>query len=140
MTELIIRDVAPTPATQSRMELLSDVRTALASVARDLIPSAHQVTLQARPPAVVLRIPGATNEATEAALHLLAGEMKAVAEATMPQLPLRFVVIGGSEAAGIEITPIEAPAEEAAYPYFHVIHRADLRHLRRTDYMKGHAP
>ncbi len=113
------------------MELLSDVATALRTIAGEFLPSAYVVTLQQHPrPLITLRIPGATNTATESALHVLAEAFKRTTDVNLPALPLQYLVIGGSEAAGIEITP--AKGEAIRYPTFHRITRHDIRDFRRT--------
>lgn len=126
---IITRDAPPTPRRQTTLELLDDVRLAIAGFAKDFIPAHHTTELRHRPPMVIFRIPGATSPEAEAALHVMAEAVKAATDRNLPALPLQYLVIGGSEAAGIEITPA---AEAIRYPTFHIIHRHDLRDLRYT--------
>lgn len=88
------------------MELLTDIASALRSITRDFLP--HTIfTIEAKagpPQCVVLRVPGATSEPIQVTLKQLAESMRDVTDRTIPSLPLRYTVIGGSEASGIEIT------------------------------------
>lgn len=127
--QIITRDQAPTEARQGTMELLADVAQALRRVAHDYLPGHFAVGLNQHPPAIELRVPGQTNAVVEAALHVLAEELKAVTDKNLPALPLKYVVIGGSEAAGIEITP---EGEALRYPTYHRLTRHDVGHLRLT--------
>lgn len=91
--------------TEITMELLGDVAKVLDSVGRDLMPLVQfTVVTQSQPPAVVLRVPGQTNKPIEALLKELAEATRDVTDKAIPSLPLRYLVVGGSEAAGIEVT------------------------------------
>lgn len=87
------------------MELLGDIAKVLDSVARDILPLVpFVVSTQANPPAVVLSIPGQTGKPIQSLLQELAEATRDVTDKTIPSLPLRYMVIGGSEASGIEVT------------------------------------
>lgn len=107
------------------MELLTDIATALQSVAKDYLPvQKFTVFLTTQPHAAVLQIPGSTSEAAEAALYDLASAVKASTDKTLPSLPLQYRVIGGSEAAGIEISA----APDANPVYGHIIKAKAVLH------------
>lgn len=125
---IISREGPPTVARQSTMELLTDVATALQSVAKDYLPATFRIAVPHTPPQVVLQIPGATSAVAEAALRDLAAHCKAVTDKALPSLPLEYRVIGGSEAHGIVISP--ATEDKVRYPTIHVIRRRDLRDFR----------
>lgn len=128
--ELIIRDAPPTLALELQLELLDDVRKALGPVARDLLPCRIETFLQRDPPAAGLRIPGQADQVLESLLAEVLDAVKAVTDAHLPVMPLRFALIVGAEHSGIEITPL---AEGVRYPTVHTIHASDIK-LRLTDY------
>ena len=112
-------------APEISMELLTDIARALRPIADDVITARHEIVLQTLPPAVVLRVKGATNTAIETQLYSLAEKVKEVTDAALPSLLLEYRVIGGSESAGIEIRVLP----EASPVYGHVI-KAKLAWLR----------
>lgn len=115
------------------MELLTDIKSVLDSVARDLMPLVQfTVTTQTQPPAVVLRVPGQTNKPIEALLQELAEATRDVIDQTIPSLPLRYLVVGGSEAAGIEVT-LQPGAEPV---YGHII-KAKAEHLFAANFLRN---
>ena len=115
------------------MELLTDISVALHNVARDFLPTSQFVVhVSVHPPEVVLRVPGETNKAVQAALYELAESVKSVTVRTLPSLPLRYTVIGGSEASGIVIEP-----EPGAEPIYGHIIKAKVTHLVASSYQKG---
>jgi hypothetical protein len=130
-----VNDVAQSQ--EITLELLTDIATALRNVGRDLMPLVpFTVNVQRWPvPCVVLRVPGATNKPIEALLHELAMGCRKVTDATLPSLPLRYTEIGGSEAAGIEVTV--RPAAEPVYG--HVI-KAKLAWLRPSETLRRQRP
>jgi hypothetical protein len=91
------------------MELLTDLATALRNVAKDALSIPHQqVMIQTAPPGVVLQVPPSPvwprKDPLYDALYDLAKKTKQVTDAALPSLSLQYRIIGGSEAAGIEIT------------------------------------
>lgn len=120
------------------MELLGDIAKAVQPVAVDYLPmSTVKVMLQTTPPAVVIQIPGATNEPLQAALMDLAKGFKEVFDRGLPSLPLEYRVVGGSEAAGIEIRAKAIPDAEPIYP--HII-KAKLAWISFSDAMRRQRP
>jgi len=121
-------------ATEITMELLGDIATALRGVSRDFLPGRdYTVTVNRRPPCVVLRIPGATSKPMERALYDLGQAVRAVTDRVLPSLPLRVMVVGGTEAAGIEIRLKGTPAAPA---YGHII-KAKVERLMVAEALKG---
>lgn len=115
------------------MELMTDIATVLSSVARDLLPLVQfTVAVQHRPPAVVLRVPGATDKPIQALLKELAEASRDVTDKAIPSLPLRYTVVGGSEASGIAVT-LKPGAEPV---YGHVI-KAKVDRLIASRALKG---
>lgn len=118
------------------MELLTDVATALQAVAKDYLPvQRFSVFLTTEPRGVVLQIPGATSPDAEAALYELAAASKATTDRALPSLPLTYRVIGGSEAAGIEIR-----AASAVKPTYGHIIKASLAWLSPSALMRRQRP
>ena len=118
------------------MELLGDIARALQPVARDYLPMTTQkIMLQTTPPAVVLQIPGPTNKPLEAALYALAQAAKATFGAALPSLPLEYRVIGGSEAAGIEIR-----AKRDADPVYPHIIKARWAWIKPSAWLRRQRP
>lgn len=119
------------------MELLSDIAAMLRSVSRDFLPASPvTVTVVAGPPPTVrLRLPGATGPPIQDLLRQLAEAARDVTDKALPSLPLRYKVIGGSEASGIEVTvrPGAAPV------YGHVL-KAKLAWLRPSELMRRLRP
>lgn len=135
-------DVATTEAqaTEITAELMHDIARALEAVARGFLPvHAHhmKIVIQMAPVALIeLRIPEPTGAALEAALHELAGATKRATDEAIPSLPLRYTVIGGSEAAGIIIRPLPA---EAPPVYGHII-KARIAWLKPSAWLRKLRP
>jgi len=115
------------------LELLTDLSTSIRNVARDFLPGRDfTVSVRREPAGIVLRVPGATSKPMEAALYELAQGLKTVLDRIIPSLPLRYMVIGGSEAAGIQIT-----VQPGATPvYGHVI-KAKVERLIASEALRG---
>lgn len=123
----------PTDSHEVTLDLLSDLSTALRNIARDFLPGRDfTVTTHRHPAAIVLRVPGATSKPMERALYELAQGTKTVLDRLIPSLPLQYMVIGGSEAAGIRIT-----VKPGARPiYGHVI-KAQVDRLKASAALQG---
>lgn len=116
------------------MELLGDIAKALGSIARDLMPLINFTcdAIAGDPPCVRLVIPGQTDKPIQALLQELAETARDVTDKAIPSLPLRYMVIGGSEASGIEVT-IHPGAEPV---YGHII-KAKVDRLIASNALKG---
>lgn len=116
------------------LELLSDISLALSSVARDLLPLVRFTcaVLSDPTPCVRFVIPGQTDKPIQALLQELAETTRDVTDKAIPSLKLRYMVIGGSEASGIEVTiqPGSTPV------YGHVI-KAKVDRLLASDALRG---
>jgi hypothetical protein len=105
------------------LELLSDVASALRSVAKDALGDGsfsihvYRRGLEAEADCVVLRVPGGASPAVRRTLAELVASVRAVTRRILPSLPLRISMVEGNEASGLEIaaTPVGRPV------YGHVI-------------------
>lgn len=137
-------DVATTQAeaVEITAELMHDIARALWRNAVEFLPvHAHHmkitIDMRAKPdPLIELRIPEPTNVALEAALHELADAAQRATDETIPSLPFDYLVIGGTEAAGIVITPKPAPAPPV---YGHIV-TARIAWLRPSAWLRKLRP
>jgi hypothetical protein len=120
------------------MELMTDLAKALRPIVKDFIPAREtrvDVVGPFEPPypwcGVKVYSKGQTYKDLEAKLYELGDVIHKVMESTWPSLKFKVLVVGGSEAAGIEVQ-IERESE----PAYGTIHKAKVERLIATEYTK----
>ncbi len=114
---------------QTNMTVLEDIATMCRSVLKDYLPMYKAtVTVYRNPERLEVVYPGLkADTATQQTLYAFGEAVRAAVNEALPTWEFQVMVVGGSDASGLEIT-----VKGQKYPYFHIIHAADVR-LHRKD-------
>lgn len=114
---------------ETNMTVLEDLATAIRSIAKDMLPTVkYHTVVHRKPERLEFRVPMQKGPEIWAIVQELGAAVKAFTDSRLSHLDIQVLAIEGSEASGLEIT-IKGPNPK--YPYFHVIHRSDLRLKRK---------
>lgn len=114
---------------ETNVTILEDLATAFRNVLPDMIPlyKAEVKVVSAERLEVVYRDLKDT-ETTRTLLLTIGQSFKAFVDKALPKLKIQIMVVGGSNACGLEVKIIN---EGQKYPYFHVVHKNDIALVRK---------
>jgi hypothetical protein len=112
---------------ETNMTILEDLATTLRSIAKDALPMVKwEAKVLTNPERLEFRVPNQKGLVIWSVVQQLGASLKAFTDEHLSSLDIQVLAIEGSEASGLEVT-----IKGGKYPYFHIVHRNDLRLTKR---------